>query len=292
MTKLWLLLLLPYTVLAGKITKEENEMLKIKCSLKASVLSRVKRRQPASSYEYPFAAALCIRRIVPGGEIEEHSLPTCSGVLISPRHILTSAVCLYMDYQRSCTHGLRPPKLSAENIGVLLSSRCTNSECWFNEKMLRPTSVVMHPSYEDCMRDGSYDLAVIELDKDVRTAPICMPGAYSAISRPENLRYIGYGEVDEHQGLQSLWYRYILEEGRTIFAYNMTMKTDHGAEDNGGPLVQKMEGKHYLFGIHAGYGYRVHNSGGRQIPVAEGAVFADVRKQLTWICDVTGVCSL
>ncbi|RCN40274.1 hypothetical protein ANCCAN_13806 [Ancylostoma caninum] len=127
--------------------------------------------------KYPFAALLHMR-------VDEDKEALCTGVLISERHILTAAHCVY---DESKVEQIVGAEVSCNPMGellplldmtILLGTKCPKPGVCSDEKELalyKPRYIIPHPEYVPCILAN--DIAVIELDKDAKSeeaSPICI----------------------------------------------------------------------------------------------------------------------
>ncbi|KAJ1366077.1 hypothetical protein KIN20_026665 [Parelaphostrongylus tenuis] len=313
MLLLALLMFVP-TRLSKNITAEENLYLKEHCGdrfLNHTEPLRLKRSLGgilAKQNEFPWIAAFYLR-----DKATLKILWGCSGVQISPQHVLTAAHCVVKNnevlYRRVCIRQEIVPHTTLQDLYIIqnpalftlfIGSGCTNPKhCMNNRTNYSIVNIIVYEDYNHCLRLN--DLAILEITPNISSkdgSPVCMPEQSDELMY--NLTAVGFGidpsSTPKPYSLLNLSDLRYVELYKASFKFNNTIAAVHPNRsvcegDSGGPLVQPR---------NEDANYTVEGLAVRAFPECEDppmseervSLFVDLRKFLDWICLHTGVCPL
>ncbi|KAK6759598.1 hypothetical protein RB195_021278 [Necator americanus] len=292
--------ILPWISVASlvRIDTSENERLKETCG--AIRLQQIDPKrgpqlisngEPVDSNEYPFAVGLFPFKVVPQGHLGK----VCSASLISRRHVITAAHCVYDVNEDKLKLWRKHPELADprifENMEIHVGSRCPTYRGCPGETVYTPRYVFPHPWYDRLDPRQHYDVALIELDKDVEetvASPICLAEENSTVEGP--MVAIGYGndsrrQIDGYRPLQKVNLTVVGSKDGQLTTFHWENTLTKG--DSGGPLFRHdQRNRAVLYGIASAILEPESPHPG------EVNFFADVRRFSNWICAATGVCPL
>ncbi|KAJ1359947.1 Suppressor of tumorigenicity 14 protein [Parelaphostrongylus tenuis] len=302
---LWIAFMLLPSVFSGRISCTENKLLSYRCG--AHFLNNHEHYtsfggQKAKINEFPWSVLLIYH-------FEDKDL-RCSGVQVSPRHILTAAHCMFKITNTSdfCSTNSRSngiyQELDKEGWSVYVGSKCRRTELC--ENAYRVSNIIVHEHFDYC--EQVHDLALMELASNVpysNGTAICMPDKSSLLSKTIKAGGMGLN----HARASDVWstrralmkpaiemrrlclpqvvtYRKIFEIKETNHLETVSINTSICKGDSGGPLFQlNKRGRYVVIGIASSAWPLCRTPSHKR-----WNRFIDVRPYIDWICKFTGVC--
>ncbi|KAL6724303.1 hypothetical protein Aduo_019202 [Ancylostoma duodenale] len=312
MSRVWLFLIfLPFTFLlvnGRKLTTEENDRNAERCGVhflgeESDFEKRLSKRsfggRRLKPNEYPWTVILKLKE------------GFCSGVQISPRHILTVAHCVLdfdihfnglqcsLNRSYSAVSVMSNPKDVFVIIGLTTKDPNNGTISQHYKALISAKKITVH-NFEFCQIYN--DLALIELSENVSEAasvPICMPsenmqlhGVFYASGSGVDCAIARNTLIDQDQGecgqrVVAQKFYGVDEPSHKILAQAFSKSPRPG--DGGGPLFQVDKSDiHTLVGItshtYDDEKWKSDTSGNFL------GAYVDVRAYLDWICKHSGVC--
>jgi len=136
--------------------------------------------RPAQPGQFPWTASL--RKRGRGGRGHEHN---CAGSLVSSRHLVTAAHCVY--------------RTSEADWEVVLGEHRPHSVDQ-GEQVVKIEHILAHPDYDDNPSDPNFraDIALIKLAEDAvwsdTIGPVCLPGINETVAKKDAI-IAGWGNT-------------------------------------------------------------------------------------------------
>ncbi|KAK5971688.1 Trypsin [Trichostrongylus colubriformis] len=243
--------LLALTLDCQRITEVENDVIRKKCgvrSLKRKGHFKIFGGRGVRSGEYPWLVQIITSKHL-GGIIFDD---TCTGSLISPRHVLTAAHCV-TNYdgnpapcdgtERAFNYSIVKPQF----LEVYPGTFCRHQEDCKNRQQVR--KVIVHKNWKGCVPSSVFfghelqvhDLAILELKKNIsyeEAVPICLPSENLLLRHALHGAGSGRDSKSEDPGLKVATLTLYAEEPLSPIILTSSKDTSACGGDSGGPLFQ------------------------------------------------------
>lgn len=206
-------------------------------------------------------------------------------MLISSRHVLTAAHCLFENYSGDAVlNKCGDRRLRWDQWFALFGNDCAES-AFCKRRWYRISKIYYHEEYDPCTFDNDLALFVLSSDVPEDTAtPICIPNRFEEINR--NLTAAGDGAAVADSLYSTRPHALPVRLVAAVSKHILTVTVEGGGlcdGDSGGPLFQTMSDRNVLVGIMSrGISCEYENA---------ADLFTDIRFYTRWTCEKSGVCT-